>query len=108
MSIIGWGMISGILPVQEKNMLTSLSVQAWGTSLIVFVMIGVALIAIPQMFLTRLKESLTLLDKHAESLERSNASLKETIKAREDGGIGKIADLFPNNLSWHFFVSGLS
>lgn len=84
MIIIGGSMVSGILPIHEENMLTSLSPLAWGTSVISFSMIGVALIMIPQMFLRRLKESLALLEKHAEKLERSNASMKETIKARED------------------------
>jgi len=65
-------------------MLTSLSPLAWGTSLMVFAMAGLGLVILPQMFLTRLKESLVLLEEHAERLEQSNDSLKETIKKREE------------------------
>ena len=83
MSIIGGGMVSGILPIRAEHMLTSLSPMAWGISLVVFGMAGVGLVILPQMFLTRLEGSLTLLEKHAEKLERSNASLQETITARE-------------------------
>ena len=84
MLIIGGGMVSGILPVREEHLLTSLSPLAWGTSLVVFSMVGVGLVMLPQMFLTRLKASLALLEEHAGKLERSNASMKETIKSREE------------------------
>jgi PAS domain S-box-containing protein len=82
--IIGGAMVSGMLPVRQEHLLTSLSPMAWGISFLVFSMIGVALVTMPQMFLTRLKESLLLSEKHAGELERSNENMKETIKAREE------------------------
>jgi PAS domain S-box-containing protein len=84
MVIIAWAMVSGHIPIREEHMLTSLSPLAWGTSLMVFAMAGLGLVILPQMFLTRLKESLVLLEEHAERLEQSNDSLKETIKKREE------------------------
>jgi PAS domain S-box-containing protein len=84
MVIIAWAMVSGNIPIREEHMLTSLSPLAWGTSLMVFAMAGLGLVILPQMFLTRLKESLVLLEEHAERLEQSNDSLKETIKKREE------------------------
>jgi two-component system, cell cycle sensor histidine kinase and response regulator CckA len=84
MLIIGGGMVSGILPIRAEHMLTSLSPLAWGTSLMVFSMVGVGLVTIPQMFFTRLKESLSLLEGHTGALEQSNVSMKETINAREE------------------------
>lgn len=84
MVIIGWGMVSGSIPIREEHMLTSLSSLAWATSLMVFTMVGLGLVTLPQMFLTRLKESLVLLEEHAEKLKQSNDSLKETIKKREE------------------------
>jgi two-component system, cell cycle sensor histidine kinase and response regulator CckA len=84
MTIIGWGMVSGSLPVREENMLTSLSPLAWATSLTVFCMAGVGLVTLSQVFLVRLKDSLALLEEHAEKLKQSNDSMKETIEAREE------------------------
>lgn len=84
MLIIAWGMVSGNIPIREEHMLTSLSPLAWGTSLMVFAMAGLGVVTLPQMFLTRLKESLVLLEEHAKRLEQSNDSLKETIKKREE------------------------
>jgi len=84
MLIIGGGMVSGVFPIKEEQMLTSLSPLAWGTSLVVFGLVAVGLVALPQMFLARLKGSLELLEEHARKLEQSNVFLKETIKAREE------------------------
>lgn len=81
--LIGAGMVAGMLPVRQAHMLTSLSALAWATSLVVFCMVGVGLVILPQMFLTRLKGSLETLEEHTHRLERSNASLKETIHARK-------------------------
>ena len=86
--LIGGGMVFGILPVRQELLLTSLSPLAWGTSLVAFPLFAIGLVAIPQMFHLRLKESLVLLEEHAEKLERSNASMKETIKAREEAEKG--------------------
>ncbi|MBN1850520.1 MAG: PAS domain S-box protein, partial [Deltaproteobacteria bacterium] len=83
MLVIGGSMVSGMLPIWEETMLTSLSPLAWGTSIIVFLMSGLALVTLPQMFLGRLEESLTLLEERAGELERSNVSMKKTIEARE-------------------------
>ena len=82
--IIGGAMISGILPIRPEHMLTSLSPLAWGISLMVFCMVGAGLVMLPQMFFTRLKASLVLLEEHAEKLERSNTSMKQTLEAYEN------------------------
>ena len=88
MIFIGGGMVFGILPVRQELLLTSLSPLAWGTSLVAFPLFAIGLVAIPQMFRVRLKESLVLLEEHAKKLECSNASMKETIKAREEAEKG--------------------
>ncbi|MCF8118858.1 MAG: PAS domain S-box protein [Deltaproteobacteria bacterium] len=84
MVFIGAAMVGGLLPIHEEDMLTSLSPLAWATSLTVFSMAGVGLVILPQMFLTRLKGSLTLLETRAQDLEQANRSLTETITAREE------------------------
>ncbi|MBU2548184.1 MAG: hypothetical protein KKB20_07245 [Proteobacteria bacterium] len=83
-AIIGVGMVTGLVPIRPERMLTSLSPLAWGTTLFALTMVCVGVVMIPQMFLKHLIGSLTLLEGHAAELERSNTSLMETIKAREN------------------------
>lgn len=84
MAIIGWGMVTGWLPVYPEQMLTSRSALAWVTSLVVFWAGAIGLVLVPHGFLVRLRESLALLEKHGVKLSRVNEVLKRQIKNRRD------------------------
>jgi len=80
---VAFGMVSGIFPIHEEDMLNSTSALAWTTAGVFFTMMTVAFVFIPQMFLNRLKESLTLLEGRTRHLEESNRNLRDEIAARE-------------------------
>ncbi len=81
---VAFCLISGILPIHEKDMLNSTSALAWATSGTFFAMMAVGFVFIPQMFLDRLKESLSLLEDKTRNLEESNLSLRREMAAREE------------------------
>ena len=53
-TIIGAGMVAGFIPVHLEPMMTSVSVLAWATSLVVATMVCLGVVMIPQMFLSSL------------------------------------------------------
>ena len=77
------GLVSGFLPIREQDMLNSLSPLAWATAGMFFAMMTVGFVFIPQMFLSRLEESLSLLEDKTQHLEASNISLRKEIEARK-------------------------
>ncbi|MBN2254638.1 MAG: PAS domain S-box protein, partial [Deltaproteobacteria bacterium] len=77
-------MVSGILPIHSEHMLNSLSPLAWATAGIYFTLMTVGLVFIPQMFLNRLNDSLSLLEEKSRNLEESNLILHKEVKAREE------------------------
>lgn len=80
---VALGLISGVLPVHEKDMLNSASSLAWATAGVFFTMMTVGFVFIPQMFLNRLNESLSLLEDRTRNLEEFNLSLRKEIAARK-------------------------
>jgi two-component system cell cycle sensor histidine kinase/response regulator CckA len=81
---VALGMIYGWVPITEEHMLTSKSPLAWATSAVVFSMVCVGLVVIPQMFMKRLMTSLDLNEERRKNLESANKRLVEEISARED------------------------
>ena len=84
-TIVGVGMVSGFIPVRPEPMMTSISILAWGTSLVVVTMVCLGVVMIPQMFLSSLTGSLTLLEEKAAELSKSEAFLRGFLRAAPVG-----------------------
>lgn len=84
MVAVSVSMISGFIPFHERQLLTSLSPLAWATATVAFSMVSVALVMLPQMFLSRLKASLRQLEENTELLQQSNREMKRVIASRDE------------------------
>jgi PAS domain S-box-containing protein len=62
---------------------TSASKLAWANAGLFFAIVTTGLIIAPHMFISRLKESLELVEKHSRGLKRSNAILTDQIRTRK-------------------------
>lgn len=82
--LMGGAMMLGWIPILPKDMDTSFIPLSWGTAIAAFGMVATGLIVAPHMFISRLKESLEMLEKHSGRLKRSNDILKNQIRTRKD------------------------
>ncbi len=81
--VVGAGMISGVIAIDDRQLATSRNAYLWVNSGVVFTLLALSLALVPRALLRRLARAMTEQEEQAAILAQANEALRREMAARE-------------------------